>query len=222
MLVATPSRRKHHAANAGGETVELVGAGTLVQATADGSVAITVPADADAIVVGWAGFMSGDSTFSELNLDGLGGQDFVEAASASWSGGPGMETRAYVMAAPPVGQQTLTYAFASAVIDGAQIFVFYLKNVSATPVGDTDSGNATNGWTSALTVGAKDMAIIMAYGYDVVPDVNPSGFGQTVIIEQAPYNLAGLSIGFEIGESEMRVQGTDIVVPLAFVIKAAE
>ena len=192
--------------------VEITGTGQTVQDGSSGSASITIPSDADVILISWAGFTDGAAPFSVLSLDGAGLDFGAPVATASWTG-YGITTAAYVMDSddfPGTGSQTLTYTYASATTEGAQFRITYLTNVdTTTPVGDTDSSAEVTTWTSALTgVAAEDMGVIACYGYVNTPDVNPSGAGQTVDVESAAFNFSALSVGYELGEDALEADIT--------------
>ncbi len=218
-------------------SVELTGSiysTTIASGVADGTITgITVPVDAEvAIVLAVTGTNTIPALFDVLNFDAGGTVDFTEIVNA------GVSTDAYVTANrlfgdnanfPSGGGQTLTISLDRNMAYGAGRFVlFFLKNVDdsdswANFLIGTDSVNgATTDWVSSSlgTVGANDMAIIVAGDYDNNIESTPVGVGQTEIYEYSDAVWrAGMAYELNEATPEIECTGGQYFSGIAFAIK---
>lgn len=215
---------------AGGAPVELTGTGALDQDSTGGSFAVTVPADADMIVVAATGY-PGDGVsvlLDEINFDNGADTDFTQIAWQYWDAtydGATVDTWMMTDTSPDwpgSGAKTVYWSAAGSVDEGTQIYVFFLKNTdTASPIVDTEgkeTGSA--GWTSSLTgVGSDDLGIVACYAWNGAPNINPTGSGQTTVVSQGPFNTSGLGVGVESGEGALQITGSDTVC-VAFGVRA--
>ena len=182
------------------------------------SISITVDTDANLMGVAVSGYSGGASTLvDQLNFDDGGTQDFVTRGTVTFSGSDA-QLQVFTMDSsssdwPGTGSKTLYYSPTGAYTEGFQIFVFYCSGVDTTdPIRDSETVNAgsfSSPQTSSLTgVVAGDLGIAVAWGYSGTPNVDPATYGQTAALESADFNNAALSVGYESGESALRVTST--------------
>lgn len=211
---------------------EVYGFEALNQSSVDGSIVITVPTDADLILVCGSGYsINGDERlYSALNFDNTTSQHFTKVLSQRYNATfTGATLEAFFMAStdtnwPGTGAQTL-YFDGVGFGEGFNNYVFYARGVGnlSAPIIDSDSADNSSAYTGSLTgVGVNDISVVIAYEYAQAPDVNPAGTGQTAQIESAAFNNAGFSLGYELGESAMRVDasGTSEMTALSFAINS--
>lgn len=198
-----------------GGPVEMTGTGTTIQSDADGSASITVPADAEMILLSWSGWVDGENApISELNFDDGATFDFTTLSIAVWPDYSTDHAVYYITSNdsnwPGTGSKTLYYASPASLDEGENMRVYYAKNVDvASPVGDIDKLEGSDAvFTSNLTgVASEDMGVVSCYSYQTVANVDPATYGQTVEVEEAAYRDAGLAVGYELGESALRAEG---------------
>jgi len=218
--------------------ITYLGTDTVQQSSSQSdSFAITVPSDCEMIVLHVACYIaSGSSALSEHNFDNGATADFTEIISQpyTYSGDTDDQaSAAYYMLDtdvnwPGTGSKTLYYSFPTTLDEGAVLTVTYWKGIDkTTTIGDTDSqegsdaGYGATGWTGSLAgVGASDMMVVASYHYGTGLDVDPSGSGQTLVLESSAFNNDMLGISYEVGGSTPQVDGS-WRVPIAFVINAA-
>ena len=134
----------------GGSAVARTGSVVRIDSTLNASSqAVTVPADADAIVVGVSGAEPGTNNYFGNGSVSIGGNNLTLVAQNGNEADNAAQTAVWVLTGPPTGSQTFAWDWAgtSAVDYGGSIFVAYYKNVhQSTPV--RDSGTGVNPWPS--------------------------------------------------------------------------
>jgi len=220
-------------------TVEITGSiysTTIASSSSDGSITgITVPSDAEvAIVLALTGSSVTPPVFDELCFDAGGTVDFTEIVSA------GASSDAHPTANrlfgddanfPSGSNQTLTISIDRAMGYGQGHFVlFFLKGVDDSSswanflIGtDTVNGTTTDWESSSLgTVGADDMAFIVAGDYGNNIESTPTGAGQTEIYEVQGSNWR-VAMAYKLNEATPEVEGSGggYFSGVAFAIKAA-
>lgn len=211
--------------------VTYISAETVHQSSADGSISITIPSDAEIVLVGAVGYTTSTTDmFNSINFDNTADQDFTTIVenryNASYTGLCAEVLRMTSADAnwPGTGAKTLYYDGTN-YTEGYQILVFYAKGLDTSdPIRDTHSADAASTYTGSLTgVDADDLSIVFCYEYVNAPDINPSGSSQTVILESGSFNSAGLGCGYEAGESAMTADATagSDMVSTSFALKVA-
>lgn len=152
--------------------------GTAVTNTshADGSQAVTIPADAEAvIVISWMYRNNHAGSFDQLNWDDGAALDFTEIAKNSTTADP-YDVFAFIMTSadanwPGTGAQTLYWSFTGAPTEGGTVWIYFAKGLNtSSPVGDTETGKiALTGnqqvSTTLANVGADDMCVLAVAEY---------------------------------------------------------
>ncbi len=206
-----------------------------------GSFAVTVPSDADVVVVYQTSWVdsNGATPLDELCWDGGNTFDFTVLKEQLYDNSGGysdyMTVGAYYMTSddanwPGSGSKTLYYDWNGSVGGSETLFVQFYKNVDKTsPVVGTDSTpSGPDDWTSSIAgVGAGDLGCIAVMDFIAVatnePDVTPTGEGQTEVFSYFRGDeYGGLAIGEEVGEGALRAVSTEAngyMVTIAFVLK---
>lgn len=212
--------------------VTITGTLTTWNTSADGSQAITVPTDADAVIVIISGYDSAgsqDTIIDNLDFDNtLNGNDFTSIATALYGASLGIQTSAYYMLSsdgnwPGTGSKTIYWSHNHSYSYGYVMTAFYVKGLNlTTPIGATDERPYTgNNWTSALSAcPAGDLGVIVTSGEAATPNMAPTSSGQTSLVSSALFNSLSLGIGYEDGETALQAEGTGLV-PVAFVLQAS-
>lgn len=211
--------------------VELTGTPVHHTANSDGSFAVTIPSDAEICIVSVAGYNSQSSLVDELNWNNGATLDFTLIARGTYNGTQAETEALYMQSSdgnwPGPGAQTLYFSNTGSYSEGFHFYVHFYKGISTSdPIGDSEigaNGNTnTSPQTSSLTgVTADDMCIGATYSYNAVPDMDPTGYGQTSMLEAARYNSCHLGVGRELGESAFRIESIDWGPPVWFAINAA-
>ena len=227
---------------AAGGAVEITGLTYTDQSDSQGaSFAVTVPADATAVIVVWATNIATSCTgiLSQLNFDNGSDMDFTQIIERGRLGDCYRDsTGAYYMTSgsgdwPGAGAKTLYWRFETSADYGVNIAAFFVKGINtSSPIVDSDyEDNAAAGsFNIALDgVGSGDMSVISFFVYDTgtvtLIDADPAGQGQTVIWESTTQSLTMLGTGYEVGDGtvygETATSGSDgSTVVVAFALNA--
>lgn len=181
--------------------------GTGLLRAASGTVAFTIPADANCVAISIGGYSS--TLASALNWDGGAGIDFTLGWRRTYQGGSTAQAEQWYMTSadanwPGTGAQNITLTFNSG--DGPVCWVQALKGVdTADPAGDVETNTSSpSEWAASLpNTTADDLAYGAASSYTgpgpSPVDVAPAGSGQTTLLDAEENNAAQLSVGYEVG-----------------------
>lgn len=209
--------------------VARIGTYTLHQAAADGSIAISVPSDAEMCVViatGYSSVAGAYPLFDKLSWANTNTVDFPLVVDSTGWGNTQVEVRAMLVTDatwPGSGTKTLYYSSYGSYGEGYNIAVLFYKGID---VGNPVIGTAkrVNGvsWTGTVVgVGANDMIIGAAYRWNGVPNMDAAGYGQTSILESS-YAYAGIGIGEKLGSTTCYIESADDqLVPTVFALRAS-
>jgi hypothetical protein len=160
------------------------------------SISITIPADAEILVVLVEGYALSSAIFgaNSMTINGLAMTRAIFYDADSNVHG----TAIYYRVSPPTGSQTLAWSWSNALTLGAIMACVCYKGIdTASPIVDAKANhvNASNTTISvtALTHGANDLTVGVA-GCDSsgTPDVDTGG--QTKILESATFNGAKVAV----------------------------
>jgi len=204
----------------------------------DSSFAITIPSDAEAVIVSVSGYiLTGTYIVDKLNFDDTAPIDFTSIVTQPYTTSGATDDQAisdFIMTDtdanwPGTGAATIYYSTSGAVQEGFNVLVYYVKGLDkADPIRDTDSQEGSDAgygsgstWTSAMTgVVAGDLSFMAAYHYQTGLTIVPAGSGQTAITTSSDFNNNVIGVSYKDGESAMQVQGV-WRVSTAFAIKQA-
>jgi len=192
---------------------------------------ITVPADAEACVVCISHHQQ--KAVTQLNWnDDPADIDFTEIVSAN-SESTNYDMHAYIITADDAGwpgagsDKTLSWAF-DAYSDGPRLVCFFVKGLNkSVPTVDTDETETpATSWTASLAgVSAGDLTIIAGVVYQYNIDIDPTGEGQTVIVEDnTPFEYQRIGVAYEDGEGSPNLTvaaAANYLGAVAFAIAAA-
>jgi len=210
--------------------VERTGAAVTHQNNSDTTIDVTIPANANAVVVYVAGFRGANDTaslLSTLSFSGSGMQFATIVRSGYYPDFTATQIEAFLLTSadggwPGSGAQVLTFAANGSYTEGFSIAVQSYRGVNTgSPVVSTNRRANGVAWTSALTgVGGDDLGILAAYRYQAaVPSLAVSG--QTEVVNIPVYNKAALAVAEELGESALVLPTTNDTVVVAFALAAA-
>jgi hypothetical protein len=210
--------------------VERAGAAVTHQNNSDTTIDVTIPADANAVVVyvsGYRGITDTASLLSTLSFSGSGMQFATIVRSGFYPEFTGTQIEAFLLTSanggwPGSGARVLTFAANGSYAEGFSIAVQSYRGVdTGSPVVSTDRRSVGGAWTSALTgVGGDDLGILAVYRHNAaVPSLAVSG--QTEVVNIPAYNNAALAVAEELGESAMVLPTTTNTVVVAFALAAA-
>lgn len=212
------------------------GAGTHIQQSAPdtGTIAYTIPSDADAVIFASGGYAGTISTpmLTAVNFDGAG-YDFTLVGRAYWNAPDQYNTVEVAIMTraspdwPGTGAQTVSWAATPSISEGLNIHVFAYRNVDIfTPIGAVatrDQGSSCIGCMTLLPPpDPEDMGIVVVNQYAPRPetiDCAPAGSGQTEVFNSMPeFNKTIQCIGEELGEASLNATTTwtDGLVLLSF------
>jgi len=192
--------------------VERTGAAVTHQNNSDTTIDVTIPADANAVVVyvsGYRGTNDTASLLSTLSFSGSGMQFATIVRSGYYPDFTSTQIEAFLLTSanggwPGSGARVLTFGANGSYAEGFIIAVQSYRGVdTGSPVVSTGRRAGGGSWTSALTgVGDDDLGILAVYRYQLaVPDLAVSG--QTEVVNTPVYNNAALAVAEELGESAM-------------------
>lgn len=186
--------------------------GSLLQvnATADsGSSSISVPSDAEAVLVGVYGYGPSGNRTPATRLDGavltIGGQALTYLAGANNTPGDSDCVGMYGRATLPTGTQTFAWNWegSSAWGEGAQVFIRFLKDVNtADPFGTASAAGSNTGAsprtasTSTLTISEGDFVGVVAGAWS--PTLGSFTWGVN-LVEQVDATFRGSREGWAEG-----------------------
>ena len=215
--------------------VELTGSQYTHTASTDDSFSVTVPTDADICIVCVAGYtgtsqlVDGSSMLDKLNFDDDPTLDFTYIEGGIYTGAA-TQSEAFQMVSsdgnwPGSGPKNIYFSANGSFSEGLSIWCGFYKNVDTSdPIVTTEAGpngtTNTDPVTSNMSgVGAGDMCVAACYSYSNVPDMAPTGYGQTALLEAAVYRGACLGVGQELGEDAYRIESVTYCAALFFVLK---
>lgn len=189
------------------------------------SQSISIPADAELCLFMCAHWITGGGLLTSITLDGNAFTSVIANESSSTENGAIWR---YIVPAPLRGtSKTLAWTFDDSLVEGANIFVVFLKNVdtSGDPIRDSDKAGAGGTGTSttpAITTDANDLMICVVASYGST-DANAGLSGQTEIADSTEFNSDQGAIGTKngsAGTTTMSGSGADRAV-LAASIKGS-
>lgn len=191
---------------------ELTGTAVLNTAHANSSQALTIPADATAVLVfAWGWRQSYALNFATLNFDGSG-MDFAQVTTNADTTDP-YDVWAYIQTNefpgwPGTGSgKTLTWTFNNAPQEGGSVAICFLKNLATDdPVIDIKNQKGGATFTATLDgVESDDLTFVVAVDYTGSGTPTASGAshpGQTVLLTNTTGdNATRWVIAYEPGES---------------------
>jgi hypothetical protein len=197
--------------------VALTGSAVTNTTYGDGSQAITIPADAEAVIVAVPGVYVNNTavTFDKLNFDDTASAvDFTSIVTNADTTNP-YDVFAYIMTStdadwPGTGSATVYWAFNSAPGEGGVVEIWFVKGLDESdPTRSTDSNKATGAstWTATLaSVDADDLTFIIGSDYQggghTITVTNDS---QTELDSGSNDNSVIWAIGYEQGEGSPSV-----------------
>lgn len=198
--------------------------------TVDQELAITtVPSDSNVCIVALGGYIFGGLDFDQLNWNGDDADiDFTQIGTTTSA----MDVSVFMMldthGTYPTKDQaaTLYYSLDNVPTDGAHIIAFFLSGVDTASalIGNQQRNGAAADWTSPSVgvVGADDLGIIVGSDYGNAVDADPATYGQTALWESGAYDNVYLSVGYELGEDQLRIESAgNYLAGIAFAIAAA-
>lgn len=206
-------------------SVNVLGSETFTQGLS-GSHSVTVPTGTTIMLVlgsGFHGSGTGSSSVTEMTLSGTGAVDATYIDTSLYQGTDPIN-EAYYFEEPASGAGTLDITV-GAVSEGWTFVVVYLNAVDlSNPIGDVaattnDTAGASTDTAALSGVSDFDLAIGVVYSYQIAPDINPTGQGQTSL-ESSVYNDAGVGVGYEIGESTLYYENLDYYQSVTFVVNS--
>jgi len=220
--------------------VAITGSAVTNTTHGDGNQAVTIPADAEAVIVmSWSWVSNVANDFASLYWSGGSGTEFTSVVTNSTTSDP-YDMWAYIMTDessdwPGTGNQTLYWTFDSAPGEGGTVAIFFVKGLDTSdPVRDTDSekdGAYTDGehtWTASLSsVDADDLTICAVVDYKTRESAT-FGSGQTSLDSAVNDNSVDWEITYESGEGSPSVtdykfgtQNDNYSGKVAFALKVA-
>ena len=205
---------------------ERTGSGTSHGNNSVLSFSITIPSDANTVVVYVAGGGNSTTLINKLNFTGAAAVHFTLAAFGEYYVGAWRECEAwYITSAsgdwPGTGTKTL-YWDTQLKAEGISLYVQAYRNVDTSNpiVASKNKQGVVSSWTSAMSdPSANDLGIIATYRYNSTADVAPAGSGQTAVYEGSLYNSASISVGEELGEGQLTFTTGSEHVPCAFILR---
>lgn len=212
--------------------VELTGTPVKNTSYANGNQAVTIPADAEAVIVmswGWRNAHALD--FTALNWDNSG-LDFSLIVTNKSTTDPN-DIWAYIMTSasgawPGTGAKTLYWTFSGAPTEGGTVYIFFVKGLNtANPVRSTASDKDQYTWSTTLAdVATGDLCLVAMSNYNTNIDADPVGSGQSVLIEQTtPENSDTYGIGYKSDNGSVSINsvaGQPYDGEIAFALRVAE
>ena len=212
---------------------ELTGSAESFNLSGDGNMSITIPSDAECIIVtvsGFTGTAGSSSLLDQLNFANDSSLEFTHVIGDKYTSSNYWQIDTWIITDtdgnwPGTGADLLYYAATATGYDeGYNVGVYYAKNIdSSSPIFGTDSqqgSTVSSPWNSSIaSVGANDLHIIALYNNAATATVTASG--QTEILTPSNYNGGGLSMAYEQGVTTMNATFSSDCVPTAFVLTHA-
>jgi hypothetical protein len=181
----------------------------VVTSSADsGSQSVTVPSDADCMLIGVGGWTGGARVLMPMTTLTLNGVACTALQSSNNSSFDKIDFRRLV--APAVGSQTLAWDFGGtgAISEGALFLLAFFKGVDqASPIIGSGLTTGTTDVTGLGTAGAGDMMCGMSVSFDTA--VTVTGSSQTSLSTPARFNSCFIRGARKLAANSYDISGGD-------------
>ena len=207
--------------------IELTGSVYADEADDSGSLAVTIPADADCcIVIGMA--YNGNLGMDDLCWDAGSTNDFTHIVTSPATFNQCVAPRMLSNDGnwPGDGAKDLQWSYSGGATNyGSALCCFFLKNVSesSTVIGTQSSDDAEQTWTSPDLgeVGVEDMCIIAGCSYEDGGIVDVDLNGQTKLGEWGESGANSSGAAYKLNEDQPQVAVGEFAGEIAFALLAA-